>query len=137
MRARARTGRGSGGGSAHTGHLAVLVARLIERRVRRGPRALWGLVAKACAAAAIEEARTAGHSARRTAELVNAFFEAPGWLLPPPPLLQVAADGRDRLVRRRVLLPALHRRRRAVRDLSPTASRGDQAAHERPDLTRP
>jgi FhuF 2Fe-2S C-terminal domain len=84
------------------GHLAVLVARLAERRVRRGPRALWGLVANACAAAAIEEAQAAGHSARRTAELVDAFFGTPGWPLPTPPLLQVAAGGRDRLVRRRV-----------------------------------
>lgn len=83
-------------------HLAILITRLTERRVRRGPRALWGLVANACAAAAIEEAQAAGHSARRTAELVDAFFGTPGRPLPTPPLLQVAAGGRDRLVRRRV-----------------------------------
>jgi hypothetical protein len=84
------------------GHLAVLVACLIERRVRRGPRALWGLVANACAAAAIEEAQAAGHPAGRTAELVDAFFGTPGRPLPSPPLLQVGIGGRDRLVRRRV-----------------------------------
>jgi hypothetical protein len=84
------------------GHLAVLVARLLERRVRRGPRALWGLVANACAAAAIEEAQAAGHPPRRTAELVNALFEAPGSPLPSPPLLRVSTGGRECLVRRRV-----------------------------------
>ena len=42
------------------GHLAALVARLAERRVRRGPRALWGLVANGCAAALLEQARAAG-----------------------------------------------------------------------------
>jgi hypothetical protein len=84
------------------GHLAVLVARLAERRVRRGPRALWGLVANACAAAAIEEAQAAGHPPQRTAELVNAVFGAAGWPLPPPPLLPVTTGGRECLVRRRV-----------------------------------
>jgi hypothetical protein len=84
------------------GHLAVLIARLIERRVRRGPRALWGLVANGCAAAALEEAQVACYSARRTAELVDAFFGTPGRPLPSPPLLQVGIGGRDRLVRRRV-----------------------------------
>jgi hypothetical protein len=84
------------------GHLAVLIARLTERRVRRGPRALWGLVANGCAAAALEEAQAAGHSPRRTAELVDAFFGTPGRPLPSPPLLQVAIGGRDHLARRRV-----------------------------------
>ena len=41
-------------------HLALLVARLAERRVRRGPRALWGLVANGCAAAVLAETEAAG-----------------------------------------------------------------------------
>jgi hypothetical protein len=81
------------------GHLALLVARLLERRVRRGPRALWGLVANACAAAALEEARAAGLPHPRTVALVDEFFAVPGRPLPPPRLLAVAGD---RLVRRRV-----------------------------------
>jgi hypothetical protein len=84
------------------GHLAVLVARLLERGVRRGPRALWGLVANACAAAAIEEAQAAGHPPRRAAKLVDAFFTAPIWPLPTPPLILLTTGGHARLVRRRV-----------------------------------
>ena len=84
------------------GHLAVLVTRLVERRVGRGPRALWGLVSNGCAAAALEEAQAAGHSARQTVELVEWFFGTPDLPLPVPPLLRVATGAGDRLVRRRV-----------------------------------
>lgn len=84
------------------GHLALLVARLAERRVRRGPRALWGLVANGCAAALLEEARLAGLPEERAGGLLDQLLESPGRPLPAPPLLRVAAGDAARLVRRRV-----------------------------------
>jgi hypothetical protein len=84
------------------GHLAVLVARLAERRVRRGPRALWGLVANGCAAALVEEARLAGLPAGPTAGLLDQLLGSPGRPLPAPALLRVGAGDAARLVRRRV-----------------------------------
>ena len=79
-------------------HLALLVARLAERRVRRGPRALWGLVANGCAAAVLAEAQAAGLPAGETGRLLD----APGRPLPAPAVLQTGPDGQPRLVRRRV-----------------------------------
>jgi hypothetical protein len=84
------------------GHLAVLVARLAERRVRRGPRALWGLVANGCAAALLEEARLAGLPAGRAGGLLDQLLGSPGRPLPVPALLRVGAGDAARLVRRRV-----------------------------------
>jgi hypothetical protein len=84
------------------GHLAWLVARLAERRVRRGPRALWGLVANGCAAALLAEAEAAGLPADRARRLLAQLLDAPGRPLPAPPVLQAGPDGHPRLVRRRV-----------------------------------
>lgn len=85
------------------GHLAALVARLAERRVRRGPLALWGLVANGCAAALLEQARAAGlppPGAGRPA--ARPAPRRPG----PAPARAGPAPGRPRgrgcLVRRRV-----------------------------------
>jgi hypothetical protein len=87
-------------------HLARLVARLVarlaERRVRRGPRALWGLVANGCAAALLEEARLAGLPERRIEALLDLLLESSGRPLPAPPLLRVGAGAAARLARRRV-----------------------------------
>jgi hypothetical protein len=88
-------------------HLAILVARLAELRVRRGPRALWGLVANGCANALVEAACAAGHRPERVRALLEAFFALPGsppaGRLPGPPrLLEVAVDGGTRLLRKRV-----------------------------------
>jgi hypothetical protein len=80
------------------GHLGVLVARLGERGVRRGPRALWGLVANGCAAALLEEAHAAGLPDDRTRQLLGRVLGPPGRPLPAPALLRVGS----RLVRRRV-----------------------------------
>ena len=84
------------------GHLAALVARLAERRVRRGPRALWGLVANGCAAALLEQARAAGLPPARVAPLLDQLLTIPGRSLPAPALLQVGPADDPRLVRRRV-----------------------------------
>jgi len=84
------------------GHLAALVARLAERRVRRGPRALWGLVANGCAAALLEQARAAGLPPARVAPLLDQLLTTPGRSLPTPALLQVGPADDPRLVRRRV-----------------------------------
>jgi Ferric iron reductase FhuF-like transporter len=88
-------------------HLAILVARLAELRVRRGPRALWGLVANGCANALVEAACAAGHRPERVRALLEAFFALPGsppaGRLPGPPrLLEVAVGGGTRLLRKRV-----------------------------------
>jgi FhuF 2Fe-2S C-terminal domain len=83
-------------------HLAWLVARLAERRVRRGPRALWGLVANSCAAAVLAEAQAAGLPAEATGRLLGQLLDAPGRPLPAPAVLQVGPDAQPRLVRRRV-----------------------------------
>ena len=83
-------------------HLALLVARLAERRVRRGPRALWGLVANGCAAAVLAEAQAAGLPAGATGRLLGQLLDAPGRPLPAPAVLQAGPDGQPRLVRRRV-----------------------------------
>ena len=83
-------------------HLALLVARLAERRVRRGPRALWGLVANGCAAAVLAEAQAAGLPAGETGRLLGQLLDAPGRPLPAPAVLQTGPDGQPRLVRRRV-----------------------------------
>ncbi len=83
-------------------HLALLVARLAERRVRRGPRALWGLVANGCAAAVLAEAQAAGLPAGATGRLLGQLLDAPGRPLPAPAVLQTGPDGQPRLVRRRV-----------------------------------
>jgi hypothetical protein len=96
-----------GGGAAAVarlvdGHLAALVARLAERRVRRGPRAPWGLVANGCAAALLEQARAAGLPSARVAPLLDQLLAAPGRPLPTPALLQVGPADGPRLVRRRV-----------------------------------
>ena len=84
------------------GHLAALVARLAERRVRRGPRALWGLVANGCAAALVEQARAAGLPPGRVAPLLDQLLAIPGRPLPAPALLQVGPPDGGCLVRRRV-----------------------------------
>ena len=84
------------------GHLAALVARLAERRVRRGPRALWGLVANGCAAALVEQARAAGLPPGRVAPLLDQLLAIPGRPLPAPALLQVGPADGGCLVRRRV-----------------------------------
>jgi Ferric iron reductase FhuF-like transporter len=88
-------------------HLGILVARLAELRVRRGPRALWGLVANACANALVEAAAAAGHPPAAVRALVGALFGLPGSPLAervpePPRLLEVAVDGGTRLLRKRV-----------------------------------
>jgi hypothetical protein len=88
-------------------HLAILVARLAELRVRRGPRALWGLVANGCANALVEAACAAGHPPERVRALLEAFFALAGSPLAgrlpgPPRLLEVAVDGGTRLLRKRV-----------------------------------
>ena len=83
-------------------HLAWLVARLAERRVRRGPRALWGLVANGCAAAVLAEAQAAGLPAEATGRLLGQLLDAPGRPLPAPAVLQTDPDGQPLLVRRRV-----------------------------------
>ena len=82
--------------------LALLVARLAEWRVRRGPRALWGLVANGCAAAVLAEAQAAGLPAGATGRLLGQLLDAPGRPLPAPAVLQTGPDGQPRLVRRRV-----------------------------------
>jgi FhuF 2Fe-2S C-terminal domain len=84
------------------GHLAVLVARLGERRVRRGRRALWGLVSNGCAAALLEEAHAAGLPADRAHRLLGRLLGPPGRPLPVPALLAVGPGQAARLVRRRV-----------------------------------
>jgi FhuF 2Fe-2S C-terminal domain len=84
------------------GHLALLVARLAERRVRRGPRALWGLVANGGAAAVLAEAQAAGLPADATGRLLGQLLDAPGRPLPAPAVLQAGPDDQPRLVRRRV-----------------------------------
>ena len=84
------------------GHLAWLVARLAERRVRRGPRALWGLVANGTAAALLAEAQAAGLSAAATGRLLGQLLDTPGRPLPAPAVLQAGPDGHPRLVRRRI-----------------------------------
>jgi len=84
-------------------HLGVLVARLGELRVRRGPRPLWGLVANGCANALVEAAVAAGHPPWRVHALVEAFFGLPGSPLPGPPrLLEVPTGSGTRLLRKRV-----------------------------------
>jgi hypothetical protein len=82
--------------------LALLVARLAERRVRRGPRALWGLVANGCAAAVLAEAQAPGLPAGATGRLLGQLLDVPGRPLPAPAVLQTGPDGQPRLVRRRV-----------------------------------
>jgi ferric iron reductase protein FhuF len=84
------------------GHLAQLVGRLLERRVRRGPRALWGLVANACAAAILQAAASAARPPREAAALAAGFFGLAGARLPSPPLVAVTRHGRVELFRRRV-----------------------------------
>jgi hypothetical protein len=84
------------------GHLAALVGRLAERPVRRGPRALWGLVANGCAAALVEEGRLAGLPGGWVEGLLGRLLGAGGRPLPAPELLRVGPDGGGRLVRRRV-----------------------------------
>ena len=74
------------------GHLAALVARLAERRVRRGPRALWGLVANGCAAALAEQARAAGLPPARVAPPARPAPHHPG----PVPAHPGPAPGRPR-----------------------------------------
>jgi hypothetical protein len=84
------------------GHLGVLVARLGERRVRRGPWALWGLVVNGCAAALLEEAQAAGLPADRARRLLGQVLGASGRPLPVPALLSVGSGDAAQLVRRRV-----------------------------------
>ena len=83
------------------GHLALLVARLAERRVRRGPRALWGLVANGSAAALLAEAQAAGLPAGHR-PAARPAARRPRRPLPAPAVLQAGPDGHPRLVRRRV-----------------------------------
>jgi hypothetical protein len=88
-------------------HLGVLVARLGELRIRRGPRALWGLVANGCANALVEAAVAADHQPQRVQALVGAFFGLPGSPLTgrvggPPRLLEIPAGGGTKLLRKRV-----------------------------------
>jgi hypothetical protein len=84
-------------------HLGVLVERLGELRVRRGPRALWGLVANGCANALLEAALAAHHPPERIRALVDEFFGLPASRLPGPPrLLEVAVGGGTRLLRKRL-----------------------------------
>jgi hypothetical protein len=85
-------------------HLGVLVARLGELRVRRGPRALWGLVANGCANALVEAAMSAGHPPEMVHALVGVLFGLPGSPLPGPPrLLEVpTGGGGTKLLRKRV-----------------------------------
>jgi hypothetical protein len=89
------------------GHLGVLVARLGELRVRRGPRALWGLVANGCSNALVEAAVRADLPAERIRALVDELFSLPGSPLTgrvggPPRLLEVAVGGGTRLLRKRL-----------------------------------
>ena len=85
------------------GHLGALVARLAERRVRRGPRALWGLVANGCAAALLEQARAAGlPPPPGSPRCSTSSSPPPGRSLPTPALLPVGHADDPRLVRRRV-----------------------------------
>jgi FhuF 2Fe-2S C-terminal domain len=84
------------------GHLAVLVARLAERRVRRGPRALWGLVANGGAAAVLEEARAAGLPPGRATGLLDLLLAAPGRPLPAPAVVRAGPGEGTLLFRRRV-----------------------------------
>ncbi len=85
------------------GHLGVLVARLEELRVGRGPRALWGLVANGCGAAIAQTAERTGRSPQQARELAEAFFGLPGSPLPGPPrLLEVPLARGTRLVRKRL-----------------------------------
>ncbi len=85
------------------GHLGVLVARLGELRLGRGPRALWGLVANGCGAAIAQAAERDGQSPQQARELAEAFFGLPGSPLPGPPrLLEVPLAGGTRLVRKRL-----------------------------------
>jgi FhuF 2Fe-2S C-terminal domain len=84
------------------GHLAALVARLAERRVRRGPRALWGLVANGCPAALLEQAQAAGLPPGRVGPLLDLLVGVPGRPLPAPALLQVGPADGPGMVRRRV-----------------------------------
>jgi ferric iron reductase protein FhuF len=95
---------GAGGAAARLvdGHLRPLAARLAERRVRRGRRALSGLVANGCAAALLEEAGAAGR-------LLAGFLRSVATPLPPPTLLPVGPDGQARLVRRRVTCCLVYR----------------------------
>src|SRR6266511_2768480 len=85
------------------GHLGVLVVRLGELRVRRGPRALWGLVANGCANALVEAALAAQHPPERVRALAAAFFGLPGSPLPGPPrLLEVPVRDGSKLMRKRL-----------------------------------
>jgi hypothetical protein len=89
------------------GHLGPLVARLGELRVRRGPRALWGLVAGCCANALVEAAQAGGHPPERVRALLDDLFALPSSPLAarvpgPPRLLEVAVDGQVRLLRKRL-----------------------------------
>jgi Ferric iron reductase FhuF-like transporter len=89
------------------GHLGPLVDRLGELRVRRGPRALWGLVAGCCANALVEAAQASGHPAERVRALLDDLFAPPssplaGRVPGPPRLLEVPVDGKVRLLRKRL-----------------------------------
>jgi hypothetical protein len=89
------------------GHLGPLVARLGELRVRRGPRALWGLVAGCCANALIEAAQASGHPPERVRALLDDLFALPssplaGRVPGPPRLLEVPVNGEVRLLRKRL-----------------------------------
>src|SRR5919197_1674382 len=89
------------------GHLGPLVARLGELRVRRGPRALWGLVAGCCANALVEAAQASGHPPERVRSLLDDLFAPPSSPLAarvpgPPRLLEVPVDGEVRLLRKRL-----------------------------------
>jgi FhuF 2Fe-2S C-terminal domain len=103
---------GAGGAAARLvdGHLGPLAARLAERPVRRGRRALSGLVANGCAAALVEEAGAAGLPAAATGRLLAGFLRSAATPLPPPALLRVGGPGgRDRLARRRVTCCLVYR----------------------------
>jgi hypothetical protein len=89
------------------GHLGPLVARLGELRVRRGPRALWGLVAGCCANALVEAAQASGQGGGRVRALLDDLFAPPssplaGRVPGPPRLLEVPVDGEIRLLRKRL-----------------------------------
>jgi hypothetical protein len=102
---------GAGGAAARLvdGHLGPLAARLAERPVRRGRRALSGLVANGCAAALLEEAGAAGLPAAAAGRLLAGFLGSVATPLPPPTLLRVGPDGQARLVRRRVTCCLVYR----------------------------